>query len=542
VNPFAERPAPRWWATAGALALLNAPLAMANLWPTPFPRLTLQLSAELALVVSVCLLAADAARRRRPAVRRWLAVLWVALTFGRYAAMTAQSLWGRDINLYWDMPHLPAVGAMLAFVADPRAIAGVVAAFLVLPAVLYLAYRWAFGVLIDAAGDGVSRPWLMAGAAIVFTIGLGQRLDERVPQSPSVVEPVSWVWARQARQFAIEASGAGLSALGPAPSLNPDLVRLGGADVFLVFVESYGAVSWDRDAFAEALVPSRARLDAAIRDSGRRVVSAFVESPTFGGESWLAHVSLLSGTEVRDGATNVRLLAQRRDTMVTAFAKRGYRTMAIMPGLQRPWREGAFYGFDQVYDAGRLAYGGPPFGWWDVTDQYALARVDTLEVAAADRAPVLVVFPTISTHTPFTPTPPYQPDWERVLTLSPYDPAALDEAYSHYANWLDLGPGFVRALTYDFDTLAGYLQLRADRNLVLIVIGDHQPPAVVSGEGAPWDVPVHVIASQPAVLDALVRRGFRPGLRPERPVLGKMHTLLPLLLGAFSGDESVPIN
>ena len=105
------------------------------------------------------------------------------------------------------------VGAMLAFVADPRAIAGVVAAFVVLPAVLYLAYRWGFGVLIDATGDHRTRPWLMAAAAIVFTIGLGQRLDERVPQSPAVAEPVSWVWARQARQFAIEASGAGLSAL-----------------------------------------------------------------------------------------------------------------------------------------------------------------------------------------------------------------------------------------------------------------------------------------------------------------------------------------
>jgi len=30
------------------------------------------------------------------------------------------------------------------------------------------------------------------------------------------------------------------------------------------------------------------------------VVSAFVESPTFGGNSWLAHISLLSGLEIRD--------------------------------------------------------------------------------------------------------------------------------------------------------------------------------------------------------------------------------------------------
>ena len=144
------------------------------------------------------------------------------------------------------------------------------------------------------------------------------------------------------------------------------------------------------------------------------MVSAFVESTTFGGESWLAHISLLSGTEVRDEDTNVRLMAQQRDTMVTAFSRQGYRTVAIMPGLQRAWPEGSFYGFDEIYGAVQLAYKGPPFGWWDITDQFALARMDALEIAPRPRSPVFVFFPTISTHTPFTPTPPYQPDWTRI--------------------------------------------------------------------------------------------------------------------------------
>jgi hypothetical protein len=52
--------------------------------------------------------------------------------------------------------------------------------------------------------------------------------------------------------------------------------------------------------------------------------------------------------------------------------------------------------------------------------------------------------------------------------------------------------------------------------------------------GARWDVPVHVIASRPEILDALRVRGFRSGLTPVRPSLGKMHTLLPTLLDAFS--------
>ncbi len=182
---------------------------------------------------------------------------------------------------------------------------------------------------------------------------------------------------------------------------------------------------------------------------------------------------------------------------------------------------------------------GPPFGWWDVTDQFCLAKVDALEATSppTDRQPLFVVFPTISTHTPFTPTPPYQPDWARALTPTPYDDAALQAAWAIPADWLDLGPGYVRALKYAYATFGGYLRFRADRDVIVVLIGDHQPPALVSGEGAPWDVPVHVVSSRQAVLDRLVARGFTAGLTPRRPVLSKMHALTPVLLDAFGDGQ-----
>jgi hypothetical protein len=71
----------------------------------------------------------------------------------------------------------------------------------------------------------------------------------------------------------------------------------------------------------------------------------------------------------------------------------------------------------------------------------------------------------------------------------------------------------------------------------MILIGDHQPAAAVSGVGAPWDVPVHVMTSRAAVLDRLRAHGFRDGLEPKRPVLGRMNELLPTLLDAFGNQE-----
>ena len=207
-------------------------------------------------------------------------------------------------------------------------------------------------------------------------------------------------------------------------------------------------------------------------------------------------------------------MAQERDTLVTVFQRGGYRALAIVPGLLVAWPEGAFYGFDEIYDYERLDYRGPPFGWWSVNDQYALARVDRLEIAPRDRSPRFVFFSTISTHAPFTPAPPYQADWARVLSVQPYDEDVLHRAWSEQPDWLNLGPSYVQALRYAYATVGGYLRLRADRDLVMILVGDHQPPALVSGEGASWDVPVHVIASRQGLLDRLRRQRFQDGLAP----------------------------
>lgn len=532
-----DRPTPHWAALAFALALLNAALTLVNVWPTPFVRLSGDVSPELMGVVAALTLSWRSLAARPAHVVRALAGLWVALLVGRYADVTAQSMWGRPINLYWDVPHLPSVGAMLSTVAHPALVAGVVAAVVLVPTLLYLPLRWAFARVVDATASASLRRAMLVLVGITGLVGAVQRIGDPVPQWPGVATPVTLVWARQAVQVAYEASGAGVQALGAPAQLASSLAAVKPADVLLLFVESYGAVSWERPAFAQALAAPRRELDAAIRDTGRGVVSTYLDSPTFGGESWLAHISLLSGTEIRDGGANLRLMAQDRDTVPKAFGRAGYRTVAVMPGIRGAWPQGAFYGFDTIIDANAMPYEGPSFGWWDVTDQYCLALVDARELAPADRPPVFVVFPTLSTHTPFTPTPPYQPDWSRMLTPTPYDQAALDETWHIQPDWLDMGPDYVRALTYAYRTFAGYLRLRADRDLIVILVGDHQPPALVSGEGAPWHVPMHVIASRTAVLERLVARGFTRGLAPVRPVRSKMHEVVPALLDAFGDGD-----
>jgi hypothetical protein len=59
----------------------------------------------------------------------------------------------------------------------------------------------------------------------------------------------------------------------------------------------------------------------------------------------------------------------------------------------------------------------------------------------------------------------------------------------------------------------------------------------VSGEGASWNVPVHVISGRSTILDRLRAQGLRDGLEPPGPPLARMDALMPILLHAFGNTE-----
>src|SRR3954454_22697113 len=150
---------------ACALVVLNVSLAFSNVWPTPAVQWHGQLSAEVALVVLGLAAAAElgwmAGRRLISAAT----LLWVVLIIGRYADVTVQSLFGRELNLYWDARHFSAVGAMLAFVARPGLILLVVAVGVVIPILLFLPSRWALRVVSGSMQHAGARRTLAAVAA-----------------------------------------------------------------------------------------------------------------------------------------------------------------------------------------------------------------------------------------------------------------------------------------------------------------------------------------------------------------------------------------
>ena len=525
-----------WLTMALALVLLNASMTFQNVWPTPEIRWGNAFSIELAIGV---LLLATAHRWSRSWAQGVLPALWVVLVAGHYLDVTAPGLYGREFNVYWDSQYLGNVVAMLARAVPLWLIALGVLALVAVVAILFLLSRLAWRWIAGALEWRPTRRLLGAAASALIVIFALQQVMAQPATMVTFARPVTPAYVRQAR-FVLAMLGPGAVAprLGPTPNVNNSLAGLDGADVLLVFVESYGAITYDTPAVADGLVESRADLRAAVAETDREVVTAYVDSPTFGGSSWLAHLSLISGVEVRDQFAYTSLMASNRETMITNFARRGYRTVALMPGMRQAWPEGAFYHYDEIYGRDLLDYRGPEFGWWSIPDQYALAKIDALERNRLTRKPLFLVFPTSTTHAPFGPVAPYQPDWTRMLATDAFAKADVVRALAATPDLTNLRPSYVHAMSYELTTLAGYLRQHPRDAMVLIAIGDHQPPAAVSGPESTWSVPVHVFGRRGPILDFLLDHGFREGLEPHRPPIGPMNSLTSLFLEAFSATGS----
>ena len=122
----------------------------------------------------------------------------------------------------------------------------------------------------------------------------------------------------------------------------------------------------------------------------------------------------------------LKIWEERKDLLYNGLKKLGL-------DLWRP--EGAFYNYSKIWDAVSLKYRGPAFGWWEIPDQYSFAQFYRAEASKRNRQPLFTFFATISSHMPFAPTPPYQTDWRRLLSFTPYEEKTLSNALQGSLDW-----------------------------------------------------------------------------------------------------------
>jgi hypothetical protein len=294
------------------------------------------------------------------------------------------------------------------------------------------------------------------------------------------------------------------------------LTGLKGKDVIIAFIESYGRVAVQNTFFSKGVDDVLRTGNQQLAADGYAERSAFLTSPTFGGISWLAHSTLQTGLWIDSQQKYDTVTSGSRVTLSGAFKKAGWRTVSDVPSDAGPWPIGSsFYHFGTQLNSQNVGYGGPRFSYARIPDQYTWEYFQQHELAQPHK-PLMAEIDLVSSHTPWTPLP-HQVPWASIGNGAIFGPQpAQGLAPSvvwqsrHHVQQL-----YGQSVEYTMSTLFSFLSTYNDPNLVLIVLGDHQPSTEVSGSGANHDVPVSIISKDPQVISRISSWHWQPGMLPS---------------------------
>jgi hypothetical protein len=305
-------------------------------------------------------------------------------------------------------------------------------------------------------------------------------------------------------------------------------------DVLVIFVESYGRTSLDTPFYAQEHRPLLANATRRLEQAGLAVQSAYLSSPTRGGQSWLAHATFANGMRVDGQARYQAAIASGRETLFHIAARSGFHTAAVMPAITLDWPEAAFMGFDTILPAADLGYRGLPFNWVTMPDQFTLAAMDRLVREPVSDQRVFAQVALISSHAPWVPIPRMIP-WEELGDGSIFNDMAMSGDRPDVV-WRDhdrVRDQYRMSISYALEVVVDYAIRHADDPPLMIVLGDHQAAGFIALDERS-DVPIHLIG--PAdLLDHVADWGWTRSMIPAAtaPVL-PMEAMRDLLIEAFS--------
>jgi hypothetical protein len=535
-------------ATVGAVlaallvfVVLSSPIEVTRLTPAEFVRIPVELLLVLALLLVL-----------PPRPRRWVATLFgvllglLALTkildLGFLAVLARPFDPALDWILFDD-----AAGFLTDSIGRIGAIAVVVlvaAIALGVPVLMVLAMRRLARLL--ARHRIVSTRGVAAGtAAWAVCAVFGTQLVAGVPiadnnSSVLVYDRALKVRAGVADQEAFEAE-ARVDQFRNTPG-DQLLTALRGKDVLVAFVESYGRDAVEDPVFAPEVGATLDAGTSVLAAAGFGSRSAYLTSPTSGAGSGLAHATLASGLWIDSNQRWRKLVSSDRQTLTKTFQRAGWRTVGVMPGNTWAWPEADFYGFEKIYDSRNVGYRGPAFSWATMPDQYALSAFERDEFGKPGHPALLTEIHLVSSHAPWAPLP-RMVDWGAVGDGSIFTPMATqgDPADVIWSDPDRVRTEYRRSIQYSLDSLISFVQTYGNDNTVLLLLGDHQPLPIVTGEGASRDVPITIIAHDQAVLDRMSGWGWQQGMKPgpQSPVW-KMDAFRDRFLTTF-GPQGDPV-
>lgn len=456
-----------------------------------------------------------------------LAVIYSTLAFLVLVDALLRESLGRGLNLYLEAGLLGAGWNLLK-----SNLGGVMAALAILLLVGLLAgVGWLFRLSLERlrhhSPRNVGKPLLLiAGLAVAGTATslVGSPALAFVANQASLVTHTHQATGAFAEQLRNQ----------PKAGQHPQpLTSLAGKDVILGFLESYGISTLTDDRYRVMIDQRLESMAQELDSAGLTVVTGRLQSPIQGGQSWLGRLSVLSGQSVHNQLAYETLLSSNYPTLIDDFRHTGHKTMAVMPAITQAWPEGQLLRYEHIYDYDNMDYQGPSFNWVTMPDQYTWHWFQELREETPE--PLFAELALISSHAPWVPTLPVLEDWEGIGNGQEFErwkgagetPVSLwqdaDRVRDHYA----------KAIDYTLAVASGFAARYVEENSLLIILGDHQPAPLITGENASRDVIVHIISGDPALVEPFLSDelpGFQLGTRPDLQTAGApMNSFRPFL-------------
>ncbi|CAN5370499.1 hypothetical protein BH09ACT4_BH09ACT4_18470 [soil metagenome] len=523
-----------------AIVLLAALPLLPGVLATGSPSALVRLPVES--IIAILLLALLPWRR----VRSVVAAIFGAFVVVALAVAVLDVAFKYALDVPFDPNDWRQVGDGFGVIQDsigaPAAIA-VLALIAVLAVATAVALAWA-ALRVDAAArgqrgrgraaiSGVAAVWVVASLA-------GSQLVAGQPAAASAsVDSITSAASIASQTLSAQQSVAAQIRDDPYRTVPASqlLTSLRGKDVIIAFVESYGKVALDDPSISGAVEQVLHDGQSQLTAAGYSSQSAWLTSPTFGGVSWLAHSTLESGLWINKQSIYDKVVATDRFTLSDAFGAAGWNTVSDVPSDTHPWKVGtSFYHYGTLLDTNNVEYHGPSFGYARIPDQYTWKYFSDTQLAPGHE-PVMAEIDFVSSHTPWAPLPELVP-WNEIGDGSIYSSqlAGQETTSDIWSDPIRIKQAYGRSIQYSLGALFSFVQNSDDPNLVLIVLGDHQPAAVVSGDNASRDVPISVISKDPAVFDAISAWKWEDGMLPSAGApLWRMDEFRDRFLGAFGG-------
>lgn len=504
-------------ALAGLLVLFAfiGPNQLGLLTPQAFARIPVE-----ALVVAGLVLALPARSRRVAAAVVGVGLGLLAVT--KFVDMGFYETLDRPFNPVFDWsffgPGIDFLGDSIGRFGATAAVVGAVLAIVALLVLMALAVLRLTRLTVTHRATATRTVAAFGIVWVVFAV-LGVQVVPDAPVASNSAANHVFDEVRQVRSDLLDPQRFAQEAADDEFRHTPGeelLTGLRGKDVIVAFVESYGRVAVEGEVAAPGVDAVLDQGTERLRAAGFDSRSAFLTSSTFGGGSWLAHATLQSGLWIDNQQRYDSLVRSDRLSLTGAFKRAGWRTVGSSPQINRDWPEGDYFGYEQQYGANNVGYRGPQFTYSKMPDQYTLSYFQRTELAPAQRRPVMAEIDLTSSHSPWAPLPEMI-DWADVGDGSVFGPQAERGPRSEEI-WPDpvkVSAAYGRSIEYSLRSLVSYLETYGDDDTVLVFLGDHQPAPIVSGTGASRDVPITIVARDPAVLDRISSWGWEPGLNPS---------------------------